>query len=65
MISRTPNSPTQLSGRAAGIRRLRRRSAAARRPLCNTNGCATFLMLDPSSGILDCPVCGARRSLSA
>jgi hypothetical protein len=64
MLSRSPNSPTLLSERAAGMRRLRRRSAA-RRPFCNTNGCATFLELDGTSGIFKCPVCGSRRLLSA
>ncbi len=64
MLSRSPNSPTLLSERAVGMRRLRRRSSTARLPFCHTNGCATFMTLDSSSGLYRCPVCGSRRLLS-
>jgi hypothetical protein len=65
MLSRAPNSPTLLSERAAGMRRLRRRATTSHRPFCSTNGCATFLELDRDSGLFRCPICGARRLLSA
>jgi hypothetical protein len=65
MLSRSPNSPTLLSERAAGMRRLRRRTTAPHRPFCSTNGCATFLELDSASGLFHCPICGSRRLLSA
>jgi hypothetical protein len=52
------------------MRRLRRRASAAHpdpsRPFCRTNGCASFLELDPASGIATCPICGAtQRSRAA
>jgi hypothetical protein len=44
------------------MRRLRRRAAAASasalRPYCRTNGCASFLDVDPITGGSACPVCG-------
>jgi hypothetical protein len=64
MLSRSPNSPALLSERAAGMRRLRRRANAAPGPFCRTNGCATFMALDSSSGLYTCPICGSRRLLS-
>jgi len=65
MLSRAPNSPTLLSERAAGMRRLRRRANTTPGPFCRTNGCATFMTLDSSSGLYRCPICGSRRLLSA
>lgn len=65
MLSRTPNSPALLSERAAGMRRLRRRiNDSAQLPLCNTNGCATYMQFDVPSGLYRCPICGSRRLLS-
>ncbi|HYH92347.1 MAG TPA: hypothetical protein VD763_04230 [Candidatus Saccharimonadales bacterium] len=48
------------------MRRLRRRASAAtqaHRPYCSTNGCTSFLEVDPSTGVATCPICGyVRRS---
>jgi hypothetical protein len=43
------------------MRRLRRRSTAATRPYCRTNGCTSFLEVDPATGVATCPVCGYTR----
>jgi len=46
------------------MRRLRRRAVAAQspsRPFCRTNGCASFLDVDPTSGVATCHVCGATQ----
>jgi hypothetical protein len=61
MLSRTMTHST--SARAGSIRRMRRRtqSAANGRIFCSTNGCASFLELDPATGIATCPVCGLTR----
>lgn len=59
MMTRT--ATTTLAGRASTMRRLRRRANAAMaagRPYCRTNGCASFLELDPDNGVATCPVCG-------
>lgn len=55
MMTRT--TTTSLVGRASSMRRLRRRAVAATRPYCRTNGCASFLEVDPSTGEARCPVC--------
>jgi hypothetical protein len=31
---------------------------------CGTNGCATFLTIDPEHGVATCPICGYTRHLS-
>jgi len=36
-------------------------TANAGRIFCSTNGCASFLELDPSNGLATCPICGFRR----
>lgn len=61
MMSRT--ATTTYAGRAATMRRLRRRSQAAQsaRSYCRTNGCTSFLEVDPVSGIETCPICGYTR----
>jgi len=48
------------------MRRLRRRSSTASsgRLFCATNGCASFLEVDPTTGIAHCHVCGYRRELT-
>jgi hypothetical protein len=61
MLSRTVNTTTSMSRRAADMRRLRRRASAAQRPYCGTNGCASFLEIDPATGVAECPVCGFTR----
>jgi len=40
-------------------RRIRRTNH--NRLFCSTNGCASFLQLDQTSGIATCPVCGLER----
>ena len=64
MLTRT--TTTNLSSRAASIRRLRRRAASASggRLYCSTNGCTSFLELDAATGIASCPICGYRRHLA-
>jgi hypothetical protein len=37
---------------------MRRRSVATTRPYCRTNGCASFLDIDPTTGVASCPICG-------
>lgn len=62
MLSRSMTHST--SARAGAIRRMRRRSSAAANPgrvFCSTNGCASFLELDPTTGVATCPICGFRR----
>jgi hypothetical protein len=56
MMSRTTTNA--VAGRASSMRRLRRRAQADRRPYCRTNGCASFLSLDPLTGRAVCPICG-------
>jgi hypothetical protein len=64
MMSRSATAT--YAGRASSMRRLRRRAtsqaAASRsRPYCRTNGCASFLEVDPARGVATCPVCGYTR----
>jgi hypothetical protein len=56
MTSRT--LATTVAGRSSSMRRQRRRVAASTREYCRTNGCASFLGLDPADGALRCPICG-------
>ena len=63
MMSRT--ATTSFAGRATTMRRLRRRSTAAlsaNRPYCRTNGCTSFLEVDPATGVASCPICGYVRA---
>jgi hypothetical protein len=54
-----------MSGRAAAARRLRRRTIPTSWQLyCVTNGCTTFMVIDPAAGIARCPVCQAVRRVS-
>jgi len=55
MTSRTIT--TSVAGRSSSMRRQRRRVAATRQ-YCRTNGCASFLRLDPTSGAMGCQICG-------
>jgi hypothetical protein len=45
------------------MRRLRRRSTAAGRLYCSTNGCTSYLEVDPASRVATCPICGYTRRL--
>jgi hypothetical protein len=59
MMTRTTTAA--VTGRSAAMRRLRRRSQAAGRPYCSTNGCTSFLEVDPVTGMATCPICGYTR----
>ena len=59
MMSRTTSASS--AGRSASMRRMRRRSQAAGRPYCSTNGCTSYLEVDPATGCATCPICGFQR----
>jgi hypothetical protein len=61
MLSRTTHS--SVVGRSASIRRMRRRSLTTKL-YCRTNGCASFLELQPELGQAVCPVCGYTAHLN-
>ena len=61
MLSRTHQS--SFAGRAASMRRMRRRFHGSGRLYCGTNGCASFLTIDPERRIAVCEVCGFTRHL--
>jgi hypothetical protein len=61
MLTRTHHS--SVVGRSASIRRMRRRSMTTTRLYCRTNGCASFLEIQPELGRAVCPVCGYTRRL--
>jgi hypothetical protein len=61
MLSRTTHS--SVVGRSASIRRMRRRSMTTTRLYCRTNGCTSFLELQPELGKAVCPVCGYTQHL--
>jgi hypothetical protein len=60
----TRSTTSAVVGRASSMRRMRRRSlstagaAAETRLFCRTNGCASFLEVDPATGVPTCPICG-------
>jgi hypothetical protein len=60
----TRATTTNLSFRAASIRRLRRRVATTSRLYCSTNGCPSFLEIDTERGVATCQICGYERRLS-
>jgi len=62
MLSRS--ATMNLSQRAGAMRRQRRRTHAVAHLYCATNGCASFLELDPATGVAICQVCGYERRLS-
>jgi hypothetical protein len=60
----TRSATTAFAGRATTMRRLRRRASAATaasRTYCRTNGCTSFLEIDPATGVESCPICGYVR----
>jgi hypothetical protein len=61
MMSRS--TTTSVAGRSTAMRRLRRRASAASRLYCSTNGCTSFLEIDPDSGVARCHVCGLVRHI--
>ena len=61
----TRSNTAAVTGRASAMRRLRRRANLAgvhatgeSRTFCRTNGCASFLEVDPTTGRQACPICG-------
>ena len=54
----TRTTTASLAGRASSMRRMRRRTMHTNRPYCRTNGCASFLEVDPATGVASCPICG-------
>jgi hypothetical protein len=56
VLSRTTTA--SLAGRSSSMRRQRRRVMNSNRPYCRTNGCASFLEVDPITGTASCPICG-------
>lgn len=66
MLTRTNRASARYSsvvGRSASIRRMRRRSMATKL-YCRTNGCTSFLELQPETGLAVCPVCGFTKHLN-
>jgi hypothetical protein len=61
--ARRPGAPLALATRAAADRRRHRRSLADPRLYCTTNGCASFLDLDPATGVATCAICSFERRL--
>jgi hypothetical protein len=59
MMSRS--TTTAVVGRASAMRRLRRRASADQHLYCRTNGCASFLTVDSSTGRASCAICGYSR----
>lgn len=62
MFSRSLHTSTV--GRAASMRRLRRFTAGPNRLFCSTNGCPSFLEVNPDRGEAVCAICGYRRKLN-
>ena len=64
MMTRTTTS--SVTGRASAMRRMRRRTHNANtagRLFCGTNGCASFLDIDPETGVATCHICGFVRRI--
>ena len=62
MMNRSTTS--SVTGRASAMRRMRRRSSAVNansRLFCGTNGCPSFLEIDPGTGLATCHICGFVR----
>ena len=49
--------------RASSMRRMRRRSTAATRLYCATNGCTSYLVVDEIGQVAFCEICGYTRRL--
>jgi hypothetical protein len=61
MMTRTTTA--SVAGRSVAMRRMRRRASTATRPYCSTNGCTSFLVVDPDTSVATCPVCGFTRHM--
>lgn len=62
MMTRTTTS--SVAGRSVAMRRMRRRASTASgtsRLYCRTNGCTSFLVVDPATDVATCPICGYTR----
>jgi hypothetical protein len=57
----TRSTTSSVTGRASAIRRMRRRNHAAGRLYCGTNGCTSFLEIDPATDTASCRICGYVR----
>ncbi len=64
MNLRSERFPLAVARRLSDRRRARRRRGPTRDLYCRTNGCTTFLVLDPNGTTATCPVCGARRRIA-
>jgi hypothetical protein len=62
MLSRATTNA--VANRASSMRRLRRRSSAATRLYCATNGCTTYLVVDELGQVAFCEICGYTRRLN-
>ena len=62
-IMMTRTTTASVAGRSVAMRRMRRRSSTATRPYCSTNGCTSFLVVDPDTNVATCPVCAFTRQL--
>ncbi len=58
MLNTRPFSTSTLSQRATAQRRMRRSGTVKGSLYCRTNGCTTYMELDPN-GRATCPICGA------
>jgi hypothetical protein len=67
MMTRTTTA--SVSGRSVAMRRMRRRAHTAgqatqtHRFYCRTNGCTSYLQVDPARGTATCEICGYTRRL--
>jgi hypothetical protein len=62
-IMMTRTTTASVAGRSVAMRRMRRRASTATRPYCSTNGCTSFLVVDPDTNVATCPVCGFTRHM--
>jgi hypothetical protein len=60
MMSQTMRTSGVLTSRASATRRIARR-LAPNRLYCATNGCASFLEVDETTGVATCQICGFVR----
>ena len=61
MMTRTTTA--SVAGRSVAMRRMRRRASTATRPFCSTNGCTSYLIVDPDTNVATCPICGFTRHI--
>jgi hypothetical protein len=61
MMTRTTTS--SVAGRSVAMRRMRRRASTSTRLFCSTNGCTSYLIVDPATNVATCPICGLTRHM--